>query len=214
LLIDEIGDLDIGLQAKLLRAIERSEVKRLGGKGFLHVDVRIIAATRRDLDREVQEGRFRDDLFFRLAVARIELPPLRKRRGDITLLTRLFWSALDGPGAPPHEIEERFEAYAWPGNVRELRNCIERAVALTRYEDITVDDLPERIRDYRPAHVIVAGDDPTELVTLEEIDRRYILRVLEAVAGNKTLAARILDLDRRTLYRRLESYGIDTKKDG
>src|SRR5262249_23648222 len=116
LLIDEIGDLDIALQAKLLRAIERSEVRRLGGRGFVRVDVRILAATRRNLDEEVQLGRFRDDLFFRLAVARIELPPLRERHGDITTLARSFWTALGGPGALPGDVAARFESYAWPGN--------------------------------------------------------------------------------------------------
>ena len=94
----------------------------------------------------------------------------------------------------------------WPGNVRELRNCIERAVALTQFEELTVNDLPERIRAYRPSHVVVAGDDPSELVPLEEVERRYTLRVLESVQGNKTLAARILGLDRATLYRKLERY--------
>jgi two-component system response regulator HydG len=102
---------------------------------------------------------------------------------------------------------ERLVSYEWPGNVRELQNCIERAVALARYEEITVDDLPEKIRAYRRSHVLVASDDPAELVPLEEVERRYVLRVMEAVRGNKTLAARVLGLGRKTLYRKLEQYG-------
>jgi two-component system response regulator HydG len=103
-------------------------------------------------------------------------------------------------------VAERLAAYAWPGNVRELRNCIERAVALTQFDELTVDDLPARISAYRPSHVVVAGDDPSELAPLEEVERRYILRVLDSVAGNKTLAAKVLGLDRATLYRKLDRY--------
>jgi two-component system response regulator HydG len=104
---------------------------------------------------------------------------------------------------------EKLAAYAWPGNVRELQNCIERAVALARFEQIVVDDLPEKIRDYRATHVLVASDDPSELAPMEEVERRYVLRVLEAVHGNKAAAARILGFERKTLYRKLERWGID-----
>ncbi len=131
LLIDEIGDLDIMLQSKLLRAIERYEVRRVGGDRWIKVDVRVMAATRRDLDKEIQAGRFRDDLFYRLAVARIELPPLRERRGDVAVLAQYFWKRLGGGETPiPHDLLLRFEDYAWPGNVRELRNAIARRLAL------------------------------------------------------------------------------------
>jgi DNA-binding NtrC family response regulator len=131
LLLDEIGDLDLPLQAKLLRAIQRSEVQRVGTNRWIRVDVRILAATRRDLDREIQAGRFRDDLFFRLAVARIELPPLRRRRGDATVLAHHFWRQLAGRGVPfPPGFAERLEDYDWPGNVRELYNAVARRVAL------------------------------------------------------------------------------------
>jgi two-component system response regulator HydG len=105
-------------------------------------------------------------------------------------------------------VAQALTAYVWPGNVRELVNCIERAVALARFEQLAVDDLPDRVRNYRSAHVVVAGDDPSELVPLEEVERRYILRVLDAAGGNKSIAARILGLDRKTLYRRLESYSV------
>ena len=131
LLLDEIGDLELALQAKLLRAIERSEVQRVGSNRWIRVDIRVIAATRRDLEREIQAGRFRDDLFFRLAVARIELPPLRRRRGDITELSHHFWRELADRGIPfPDGFAERLEDYDWPGNVRELYNAVARRVAL------------------------------------------------------------------------------------
>ena len=130
LLLDEIGDLPLALQPKLLRVIERKQVQRVGGKNVRTVDVRVLAATRRDLDREIQEGRFRDDLFYRLCVARVELPPLRRRPGDVRLLTEHFWELHRGAWPPPQDVVERFEAYAWPGNVRELANAVRRAIAL------------------------------------------------------------------------------------
>ena len=131
LLIDEIGDLDLALQAKLLRVVETASVRRLGGDRAIKVDVRILAATRRDLDREVQEGRFRDDLFHRLAVARLELPPLRRRTGDITRLALHFWRELGGDrSGPGGELLRRWEDHEWPGNVRELRNTVARQIAL------------------------------------------------------------------------------------
>lgn len=131
LLIDEIGDLDLALQPKLLRALERSEVRRVGGDRFLSVDVRVLAATRRDLDREVAAGRFRDDLFHRLAVARVELPPLRARRGDVSVLATHFCSALGGdPSRIPSRVLDAWEHEAWPGNVRQLRNAVARYLAL------------------------------------------------------------------------------------
>ncbi|WP_044240866.1 sigma 54-interacting transcriptional regulator [Chondromyces apiculatus] len=131
LLLDEIGDLEIALQAKLLRAIQRSEIQRVGSARWIRVDIRVLAATRRDLEREIQAGRFRDDLFFRLAVARIELPALRKRRGDVTVLAHHFWQELAGKRVPfPPGFAERLEDYDWPGNVRELYNAVARRVAL------------------------------------------------------------------------------------
>jgi transcriptional regulator with GAF, ATPase, and Fis domain len=129
LLIDEIGDLDLGLQSRLLRAIQKQEVRRIGGSAWIHVDVRVIAATRRDLDAEVAAGRFRDDLFFRLAVARLLLPPLRERPEDIELLARHFWSLHTGDQPFPEEVLGRLRSYAWPGNVRELSNTMARLAA-------------------------------------------------------------------------------------
>src|SRR5262249_10853356 len=131
LLIDEIGDLDLFLQPKLLRAIERSEVRRVGGNRWIKVDVRVLAATRRDLDREVQARRFRDDLFHRLAVARIELPPLRRRRGDVALLARHFCTEIAGGEQElPGDLIVRWEESPWPGNVRELRNAVAKQLVL------------------------------------------------------------------------------------
>src|SRR5262249_43761560 len=131
LLIDEIGDLDATLQPKLLRVLERAEVRRLGSDRPIKVDVRVLAATRRNLDQEVQEGRFRDDLFFRPAVARIELPPLRDRQGDVGVLAQHFWQQLGGRNrAIPYDLLRRWENYGWPGNVRELHNAVARQLAL------------------------------------------------------------------------------------
>jgi two-component system response regulator HydG len=149
-------------------------------------------------------------------VVRIELPPLRQRGHDILTLAQAalerFARAAQKPvrGISP-AAAQKLMAYEWPGNVRELHNAIERAVALTRYEELTVDDLPERVRDYRSTQLVIAGEDPELMPPMEEVERRYVLRVLEAVQGNKALAARILGFDRKTLYRKLERYGIAEK---
>ena len=188
-------------------------VRPVGGNEEIPFDVRIVASTNRDLESAVEEGRFREDLYFRINVIHLELPPLRARGGDVLLLAQHFLAKLAAQtgkrvvGLSP-EAAERLLAYAWPGNVRELQNCMERAVALTQFERVAVDDLPEKIRAYRRSHVLVASDDPSELVSLDEVERRYILRVMEAVGGNKTLAAQVLGIGRKTLYRKLEQYGV------
>jgi two-component system response regulator HydG len=212
LLLDEIGDLPLGLQPKLLRALQERTVRPVGGDREVPWDAHLIATTNRDLESAVEEKRFREDLYFRINVIRITLPPLRARGGDVLLLAKHFirhFAARAGKQVTDlsPEAAERLMAYSWPGNVRELQNCIERAIALTRYEQITVDDLPERIRAYRQSHVLVAGNDPSELVPLEEMERRYIQRVMESVGGNKTLAAQVLGVSRNTLYRKLERPG-------
>ena len=212
LLLDEIGDMPLGLQPKLLRALQEKSVRPLGGTHEVPVDVRILAATNRDLESAIEERRFREDLFFRLNVIHLELPPLRARGGDVLALAQHFVAKTaerekKNIVGVSSAAAEKLVAYAWPGNVRELQNCIEHAVALARYDAITPEDLPEKIKAYKSAHVLVAGDDPSELVPMEEVERRYILRVLEAVAGNKTAAARILGIERKTLYRKLERYG-------
>jgi two-component system response regulator HydG len=212
LLLDEIGDMPLALQPKVLRALEERRLRPVGGEQEVPFDARIITASHRDLETLVEEGKFREDLYYRINVVHVELPPLRARGGDVLQLAQVFLerfavqSAKEVKGISS-SAAERLLAYAWPGNVRELRNTMERAVALTRYETIAVEDLPEKIRNYRGSHVIVASDDPSELVPLEEVERRYILRVMEAVSGNKTLASQVLGLDRKTLYRKLERYG-------
>jgi DNA-binding NtrC family response regulator len=211
--LDEIGDMPLALQPKLLRVLQERTVRAVGGQDEIPLDVRVIAATNRDLESAVEEGRFREDLFYRINVVHVPLPPLRARGGDVLPLAQHFLETLAARAdkrvtgiAPP--AAEKLVAYAWPGNVRELQNCMERAVALTRFEQIVVEDLPEKIRDYRRSHVLVASDDPSELVPLEEVERRYIARVMEAVAGNKTAAARILGIDRKRLYRMLERLDV------
>jgi DNA-binding NtrC family response regulator len=209
--LDEIGEMPRPVQAKLLRALETRTARPVGSDVEVPFDTRVVAATNRDLDTEVEEGRFRNDLFFRINVLRVHVPPLRARGNDVLLLAQEFIeraAARAGKavkGVSPRAAE-RLLAYPWPGNVRELVNAIEHAVALTVYEHIVPADLPERVREHRSSHVLVAGDDPSQLLSMEEVERRYILRVLEASGGNKTLAAKILGFDRRTMYRKLERF--------
>jgi len=216
LFLDEIGDLPLSLQPRLLRALQERKVRPVGSDTEIDIDVRVLAATNQDLESAVSEKLFRGDLYYRLNVVQVRLPPLRARGNDVLLLAQHFLrqtaARLDKHvERMSPSVAERLLAYSWPGNVRELQNCIERAVALTAYDQLGVDDLPEKIRDYRPSQVLLASDHPSELVTMDEIERRYILRVLDVVSGNKSLAAQILGFDRRTLYRKLERYGISTR---
>jgi len=211
LFLDEIGEIPSPMQAKLLRVLEERRVRPVGANQEIDIDVRIVAATNRDLEAWAEQGRFREDLYFRINVIHAQLPPLRARGTDVLLLAQHFLrrfseqEAKDVSGIDP-VAAQRLCDYEWPGNVRELRNCIERAVALTRFAEISLDDLPERVRTFKRSHVVVVSDDPSELVPIEEVERRYIMRVLEAVGGSKTAASKILGLDRKTLYRRLERY--------
>jgi two-component system response regulator AtoC len=220
LFLDEIGELALGLQPKLLRALQERTVRPVGSDGEVAFDARIITATNRDLETAVDEKRFREDLFYRINVIHIEVPPLRARGSDVLLLAQHFITRFAGQFDKQvvglsAAAAEKLMAYAWPGNVRELQNAIERAVALTHFGQLVVEDLPEKIRDYRRSHVLIASDDPSELVPMEEVERRYILRVLEALGGNRTLTARTLGLDRKTLYRKLQRYGVaaEARKD-
>ncbi len=208
LFLDEIGDMPLGMQAKLLRALQERVVRPLGTTQEVRFNARIIAATNRDLESEVQEKRFREDLYYRINVVRIDIPPLRARGNDVLQLAQSFLERLSARSGRNvtgigRLVAERLVNYNWPGNVRELENCVERAVALARFNEITPDDLPSKIRDYRPTEVFSLSEDPNELPSMKVVEERYIRKVLGAVGGNKTIAARILGLDRRTLYRKL-----------
>jgi DNA-binding NtrC family response regulator len=214
LLLDEIGDMPAPLQPKLLRVLQERTVRPVGGDAEVAFDVRIVATTNRDLRTLVDEERFREDLYFRINVIHVEMPPLRARGGDVLILAQHFVDVLAARAGKPvtgisTPAAERLLAYPWPGNVRELQNCIERAIALTRHATIAVEDLPETVRGYKRSHVLVAGEDPSELAPLAEVEKRYVLRVLEAAGGNKSLAAQTLGITRKTLYRKLEEYSSD-----
>ncbi len=211
--LDEIADMPIALQPKLLRALQQRTVRPVGSDREVEVDVRLVTATNRDIAALIAERAFREDLFYRINVIHVEMPPLRTRGADILLLANHFLTKFSQQMTKPLDgfepaACERLLAYPWPGNVRELSNLVERAVVLAQGSTITVEDLPEKVRSYRASHVVIAGDDPSELVSLEEVERRYILRVLETVQGNKSKAAHILGLDRKTLYRKLEAYRV------
>ena len=212
LLLDEIGDLPLPLQPKLLRALEERRFRPVGSDREVTFDVRVVAATHRDLEHAVEEGRFREDLFFRIHVIQIAVPPLRARGTDILLLAQGFLE--DSASRAGKQVTGISDAaarklleYAWPGNVRELRNAISHAVALTGYDTIALEDLPDNIAADRGSQLLLGTEDPAGLAPLEEVERRYILHVLEAAGGNRTEAAKILGLDRKTLYRKLRRYG-------
>jgi len=211
LFLDEIGELPMEMQPKLLRALQERKVRPVGANAEVPFDARLISATNRDLDREVNEKRFREDLYYRINVVTVEIPPLRDRAGDILLLAQHFLQRDSGAGSKglrafAPSAAEKLMSYAWPGNVRELENCVERAVALARFDQITVEDLPEKVRAYQSDRFVVATDDATAVVTLDELERRYIQQVLRLAGGNKSRAAELLGLDRRTLYRKLDRY--------
>lgn len=216
--LDEIGDMPLGLQPKLLRVLQERKVRPVGAETEVAVDVRFLAATHRDLEAAIEERRFREDLYFRLNVVNIHLPPLRARgQDDVLALAQHFiakFAAAQGKsvlgiGAA---AADRLIHYEWPGNVRELANSMERAVTLARFDSISPDDLPVRVREAKKptSSSQLPGDDRTEIVPLEEMERRYILRVLHAMGGNKTAAARMLRIERKTLYRKLEQWASTT----
>jgi DNA-binding NtrC family response regulator len=205
LFLDEIGELPPLLQPKLLRALEDGVVRRVGATSERIVDVRVIAATNRDLEQLVQDKTFREDLFWRLNVLHVHVPPLRERTADIPLLAEHFAA---GRRIAPDAMA-LLTAYAWPGNVRELRNAIERAGALSATGEIHADDLPARVQDAARATAVITGASRRQL-PLRELEREYILEVLRSTGGNKTRAAEILGLDRKTLYRKLEEYRLES----
>jgi len=215
--LDEIGELQLSLQPKLLRALQERVVRPVGSDREIPIDLRLVAATNTDLGSAVEKRKFRADLFYRVNVIEVRLPPLRERGRDVLLLAQHFIAQLarkmgrEGVGLSA-ACAAKLLAYSWPGNVRELANVIERALALTRSSCLEVQDLPPHVRDAE-GRGPDPGPPPTDaLVPLEEIERRYILRVLDATGGNKTLAAQILGVHRRTLYRKdLESPAADRK---
>ncbi len=211
--LDEIGDIAPELQVKLLRLIQEREIEKLGLGQTIKVDVRIIAATHRNLAAMVEDGAFREDLFYRLNVIPLEVPPLRERREDIPDLLRHFLERSKRQHGRdeivlPEALLPYFTAYAWPGNVRELENVVERLVVLTRGRTITVDDLPEALRRERPALDSLHLELPPQGISLEAVERELILRALEKFNWNQTQAARYLDLSRKTLIYRMEKYGL------
>ncbi len=211
LFLDEVQALKPELQAKLLRALQERVIRRVGGRENIEVDVRVIAATNQDITEAVRKGEFREDLYYRLNVVRIHLPDLRERREDIPLLIDHFLKryAESNNQEPRHFSNEAMRllmGYDWPGNVRELQNAVEHALAISDSSILTIADLPPDISG-------LAGRSPsyeplTEARSLEEVERRHILRVLEETGGNHVRAAEILGIDRRTLYRKLDKYKV------
>jgi two-component system response regulator HydG len=211
ILLDEIGDMPLEMQAKLLRALQERRVRPIGGDDELPMQARVIAATNRRLDHDVAARRFREDLFYRINVVSIPVPALRERREDILPLAYVMLRrSAARMGKPVHGVTlpaaRLLREYTWPGNVRELENCMERAVALCRLDQITADDLPEKLHRSCRAQLAIPGGAPESFVTLDEMKTRYVRKVLTLANGNKSMAARILGIDRRTIcYRRSDT---------
>jgi DNA-binding NtrC family response regulator len=206
LFLDEIGDLPIDLQAKLLRALQEREIKPVGSNERIGIRARVIAATNRDLESAIRTGGFRQDLYFRLNVVQVKLPPLRERKADIPLLVNSFLEKFSDLARPIHTVSEdamrRIMGYDWPGNIRELENAIERAVALGSGPILHVGDLPSNLQ-YASVEKHADGD---ELVPLDILERRVIFRALQETSGDKLAAARLLGIGKTTLYRKLKQY--------
>jgi two-component system response regulator AtoC len=211
LFLDEIGELEPQIQVKLLRVLEERAFERVGGNKTLQVDVRLVAATNKDLKKLVSEGKFRDDLFYRLSVVTVDLPLLRERRDDIPLLVKSFLDEFSREnGKQVRELTAEainlLLAYDWPGNVRELRNAMEQMVVLARGERLTVRDVPAAIRggaDLTKINVVRGG------MTVEDAERQLIVQALKETDGNRTRAAQRIGISRRTLHRKLKEYGIE-----
>jgi two-component system NtrC family response regulator len=209
LFLDEIGDIPLSLQPKLLRVLEERTVRPVGGNAEMNVDVRVVAATHIDIEKAVAEGLFREDLYYRLNVIKLDIPPLRTRGADILLLAGKFVRDFAGKqGKKVNGLAEstakRLLGYEWPGNVRELRNAMEHGVAMTLFDKIVAEDLPQKIRSHTGNALFLETDNPMELISLEEMSKRYISHVLKTAKGNQSVAAQILQIDRKTLYRKLQ----------
>ena len=216
LFLDEVSEITPSLQSKLLRAVETGNFRRLGSNQEIQVDVRIICATNRDLYREVASHRFREDLYYRLSVVTITVPPLRERPDDIPLLVNFFLENLKVSGKRKktisQEVLEMLKEYDWPGNIRELRNVIERVIILTERNTIEVADLPPIIQKHKTLRQLFLIPPEERYLTLEEMEKMYIKKILEHCHGHRSQAARILGITRHTLYNRLKHFGIDEKK--
>jgi two-component system response regulator HydG len=206
--LDEIGEMPLEMQAKLLRVLQERTVRPVGGDEEVPFQARVITATNRDLETEVEERRFREDLYYRVNVVAISVPPLRARGADVLLIAKHVLARFAERTGKSPELDpaaaRKLVDYDWPGNVRELENCVERAVALCD-RTIEVAHLPAKVQNYQPARIELSTTTPGEMVTLHEMERRYVRQVLASVNNNKTHAARILGIDRRSLYRRLET---------
>jgi DNA-binding NtrC family response regulator len=213
LFLDEIAELNTNMQAKLLRTLQEREIMRVGGTQPIKIDVRVLAATNRDLDAMVRDGRFREDLFYRINVLSIEVPPLRERRADIPVLVDLFLAKYTR--LANRRVKELTRAamdalmnYGWPGNVRQLESVIERATLLCEGEEIALEDLPPELRQSEAERVAVAFKLPPEGASLEEVERSLISQAMQRTGGNITQAAKLLGISFRTLQYRLEKYGL------
>lgn len=206
LFLDEIGDMSLMTQTKLLRVLQEQEFERIGGNETIKVDVRIIAATNKKLLEEIKRGKFREDLYYRLNVVEIHIPPLRERMEDVPALVEYFLEDFSKKyNKPDLQISpgamHTLQSFSWPGNVRELRNVIERAVVLSRGPKIESDDFPEKIR--QPSPMPGESSDEENILTLQEMERMYVKKVLEYTGGNKLKAARLLNIDPKTLRSKL-----------
>jgi len=217
LFLDEIGEIDSAIQVKILRVLEERRFERVGGQETIETDARLIAATNRNLRQMMEQGKFREDLFYRLFVVAIRIPPLRERPEDIPLLIQHFLKKSAQENG--REIEaitpdaaQALQAYPWPGNVRELRNAVERMVVLSRNRRITLRDLPPEIRDRTGAASISASGNPT--LSMEQAEKNLIIKALKACNGNRTKAAEQLGISRRTLHRKLNEYQLHDENPG
>jgi transcriptional regulator with PAS, ATPase and Fis domain len=216
LFLDEIGEMPGELQVKVLRLLQQGELEKVGATSPIKIDVRFVAATHRNLRAMIEDGAFREDLYYRLAVIPLELPPLRDRGEDIPeLVQHFFIKAKAEQGRPdlvlPAALLPRFQDYRWPGNIRELENVIERIVVLTRGDEITLADLPDFLRREKPAIDMLQLELPARGVSLETVEKELILRALDKFHGNQTHAANYLDISRKALIYRMEKHGIRKK---
>jgi DNA-binding NtrC family response regulator len=212
LFLDEIGEINVSMQAKLLRALQEKEILRVGGTRPIKVDVRVLAATNRDLEAMVKDGRFREDLYYRLNVIPINIPPLRQRRDDLQLLTDHFLRKHSANLARPiklsPEARRLIMEYSWPGNVRQLESAIERALLLAEGDEVTVEDLPVEIRSATQSESAGGFKLPPEGISFEELEKSMIIQAMEQTGWNITRAAKLLGLSFRTMQYRLDKFGI------